>query len=162
METQEQFTGLENSIYDLIVISGGSNIPSVLYNPEAYTKEISLLQNTEAAILGICLGSEIITKAFNGTLQDLKELHRGEILVTLTAEDLINSVKDNPLQVYEAHEVGVKDMPTDFLIYAHSNHGPEIIKHKTKPIIGIQFHPEVEKNISLWTWIFETLAMSKK
>ena len=157
IETQEQLTDIDTNVFDLIVLSGGSNVPSVLYNPEKYTAEINLIQNTSSAVLGICLGSEIITEAFGGKLQDLKELHRGEILIEITNKNLKKNIKKNPLSVYEAHEVGVKTIPRDFEICAQSSHGPEIIKHKTKPIIGIQFHPEVEQNKLLWNWIFENL-----
>ena len=92
VETQEQLSDSDTDSYDLVVLSGGSNIPSLFYNPEAYVKEISLVRNTKTAILGICLGSEIITKALGGTLQDLGSIHRGNISITVTDEDLKNDL----------------------------------------------------------------------
>lgn len=161
VETQEQIGALDDLLYDLIILSGGSNTPSVLYNPDSYEKEYLLIKNTSTPILGICLGNEIITKSFGGTLQDFGKINRGEVSVEIIDKNLKEIVKENPFQVYEAHEVGIKEMPNDFLICAHSKHGPEIIKHKTKPIIGIQFHPEVEANKLLWKWIFENLRIEK-
>ncbi len=47
VETQEELCDFDTNHYDLIILSGGSNIPSVLYNPEAYAKEIAFIQNTK-------------------------------------------------------------------------------------------------------------------
>lgn len=159
VETQEQLNNSDIDLYDLVVLSGGSNTPSVFYNPSAYTKEIDFVKNTKSPVLGICLGSEIITKAFGGTLQDLGSTHRGEVLVTITDENLQDCIGSNYLRVYEAHEIITKDIPKDFLVCAHSKHGIEIIKHKTKPIIGVQFHPEVETNIKLIKWLMRALKI---
>ena len=157
VETQEQLGNFDTDLYDLIVLSGGSNTPSVLYNPEAYSKEISLVQNTQTPVLGICLGSEIITKSFGGSLKDLGGVHRGDVALTVVDTSLENCIGGKLLQVYEAHQVGIQDMPNDFLICAYSKHGTEIIKHKTKPIIGLQFHPEVEPHKQLMKWVLLNL-----
>ena len=161
VETQEQLGPLDDLLYDLIIFSGGSDTPSVLYNPESYEKEFELIERTSTPILGICLGNEIITKSFGGTLQDFGKVNRGEVSIEIIDNNLKEIIKENPFAVYEAHEVGIKNMPNDFVICGKSKHGPEIIKHSTKPIIGIQFHPEVEANKLLWQWIFENLTVKK-
>jgi GMP synthase (glutamine-hydrolysing) len=160
IETQEQLRDFDTNLYDLIILSGGSNVPSVLYHPEAYKKEYELIRNTKTPILGICLGCEIVTRAFDGNLKDLNSVHRGDINLTITDESLKNTLLKETLVVYEAHEVGIKDLPNNFIVCATSEHGPEIIKHITKPIMGIQFHPEVEPEKKLIEWIINTLKIS--
>jgi anthranilate/para-aminobenzoate synthase component II len=74
--------------YDLIVLSGGSNVPTVLRHPEEYIYEISIIKESKIPVLGICLGAEIICEAYGGKLQELTEEHRGVITLQITNLDL--------------------------------------------------------------------------
>ena len=158
VETQEELFGSDTNAYDLVVLSGGSNTPSVLYSPEAYSKEMSLVLDTDTPVLGICLGSEIITKAFGGTLVDLGTVHRGDVSITIVDEGLKDRAAQSTMQVFEAHKVGVKDLPDGFVVCAYSDHGPEILRHRTRPVMGIQFHPEVRPNRELIGWVLDSLV----
>lgn len=146
--------------YDLTVLSGGSNVPTVLRHPEAYSDELELIKNANIPIIGICLGLEIIIKAFNGELQELSEEHRGLIKLEITSSNLEKVLGVSNTEVKEGHHIGIKQMPLDFVSCAQSEHGIEIIKHKNKPIIGFQFHPEVSNNKKLLEWVFETFKLS--
>jgi para-aminobenzoate synthetase len=147
--------------YDLVVISGGSGVSSVVDYPEDYLIESDLIKNTTIPVLGICLGSEIITHAFGGTLQKSDTPHKGVIKLTLMDNNLKKILEKDFVEVHEAHRVYIKDMPKDFTICATSDHGIEIIKHTTKPILGIQFHPEISKNEAVFKWIFETVGLKQ-
>lgn len=148
------------SNYDLIVLSGGLNVPTVLRHPEEYKCEIELIKNTNIPIIGICLGLEIITVAFNGELQELPEEHRGLIKLQIINSDLEKALGSSTLEVTESHRISIKQMPHHFISYAQSEHGIEIIKHKDKPIIGFQFHPEVSSNKKLLNWMFRSLNLT--
>ena len=134
---------------DLLVFSGGTDVPTVLRHPEEYKEEIELIRAFPGAILGICLGSEIITEAFGGTLVELDKEHRGEI-------ELHSNSPLLPAQfiVQEGHQIGIEIMPVEFEIIAYSDHGPEIIQHTSRPIIGVQFHPEITNSPEIKEWIF--------
>ena len=143
--------------FDLIVLSGGSeNIPTVLYHPEFYSDEIKLLQSFKGAILGICLGCEIICKAFGGTLKEMPAHEHGEVTIQIIDPSLALHIEASSLVSFESHSVGIDKVPDNFIVCAESEHAPEIIRHATRRIIGIQFHPEVEVSKKLWAWILDT------
>lgn len=52
------------------------------------------------------------------------------------------------IEVYELHQVGVRKVGKNFDVFAESNKGIQAIKHKTKEIYGVLFHPKV-RNKSL-------------
>ena len=148
------------SEYDLIVLSGGSNVPTVLRHPEKYENEIELIKNTNIPIVGICLGSEIIIKAFGGELKELQKKHKGIIKLKIINQYLEKILETSKIEVAEAHHVGIQELPQNFTSYAESDHGIEIFKHNNKTIIGFQFHPEVSNNNGIIKWILGELAIS--
>lgn len=145
--------------FELLIISGGSGVPTVLHHRDYYAIEERIVAKSSIPILGICLGAEVIVTTFGGELTEISTLHRGEIELIITDESLYKAVDTNKIEVYEAHSVRIRQLPVDFTACAHSDHGIEIFKHITKPIIGIQFHPEVGKHADLWGWILKTLQV---
>ncbi len=152
----------DTTAYNLIVLSGGSNVPTVLRHPEEYNIEIELIKNTNVPIIGICLGAEIITKAFDGELQELPKEHRGIVNLGITHPDLEKILGTQHLEVTEGHHIGIKTLPKDFISCAESEHGVEIIKHKNKPIIGVQFHPEISNNKVIVQWLVDEVIKSSE
>lgn len=128
----------ESNGFDLIVLSGSRDL-TVLYDGEYFKKEIELIQNTNVPIIGICLGCELISVAFGGTLKRMEERHTGIRKIDIIAGGLLH---ERSVEVYEGHRWITSDMPADFDIIATSFDGPEIIHHQTRHIWGLQFHPE--------------------
>jgi GMP synthase (glutamine-hydrolysing) len=141
--------------YDLLVLSGGSNVPTVLRHREEYSFEIDLVKKSNIPILGICLGAEIITEAFNGKLEQLSEEHRGIVELQIIDIDLQKVIREESIKVNEGHHIGIKTLPKEFISCAKSKHGIEILKHNYKSIIGFQFNPEISDNKKLFDWVFE-------
>ena len=142
--------------YNLIVFSGGSNIPAVIDNKDSYKKEISMIQNLNLPILGICLGSEIINVAFGGTLKDLGKKIYGEYEVFVKNKSA-QEILGKSIKSFEAHIFRVDFLPECFEVIADSENGIEVFKHKDKPIVGLQFHPEVDNNSLFKDYLFNTL-----
>lgn len=138
------FAGLNSidpSTYDGIILSGSSKLP-VLCNETLFETELSLIRDTTAPLIGICLGAELIACAFDGTLRDLGEKRTGLIDIVSTDEQALLLEKGRQFSVYEAHRWTIDTLPNEFHILATSSHGPEIIKHHSRPLWGLQFHPE--------------------
>jgi GMP synthase-like glutamine amidotransferase len=95
------------------------------------------LKTTNKPVLGICAGMETIGAVYGTQLEPSLEIGMTQV----------KTVKDNPLaqgnfRAYSLHSIGVgsSDM---FEVWAKSEKCNQIIKHKTKPLFGVLFHPEV-------------------
>lgn len=124
--------------FDLVVLSGGSICP-VTGNEEKFSQEINFIQNTKKPLIGICFGCELIVKAFGGELEKLNSREKGIKEVTILDPHFYEVSK---IKVYENHQWGITKLPDTFAVLAESDDGVEIIKHKTLPMYGFQFHPE--------------------
>lgn len=138
----KSITTEDSKDFDLIILSGSKEL-SVLYENESFKSEIDLILNTHTPLIGICLGCELIATAFGGTLKRLDERHSGIREITaIKDDDVLHVEKGESYEVYEGHRWIIDTTPNDFEVLAVSNEGPEIIKHNTLPIWGLQFHPE--------------------
>jgi putative glutamine amidotransferase len=160
----------------LLVSGGGDVLPrfynqkmkAELISPsgERDRFEIELIrqaQKRNLPILGICRGTQVINVALGGTLyQDFKlnrsyldHTREGENLylkkhnIKIKKESLLYSlVKKDALFVNTSHHQMVDKLSPNFNISAQSakDKAIEAIEHKTKPILGVQWHPEVMKS----------------
>ncbi len=151
-------SGIDLGEYSLIVFSGGSHIPTVMRHPDYYKEEVYMIQNTKLPILGICFGSEVLAVAFGGSVKELNKKIKGDYLINIKDEAVKNILGDS-IKVFEGHTFGVDVLPDCFDIIADSQDGVEIFKHKEKPILGLQFHPEIDTNTDLKNWIFNELIL---
>lgn len=152
--SREEITKHSSEDFDLIVLSGGSHVPTVLNHEEIYQEEERLL-SLGKPVIGICLGCEIICKAFGGELEFMTEHEVGEKNFEVLDKSLADKIGAGGLVAFEAHLLKIKKIPNHFYEVVRSDHGPEIIKHQELPIIGIQFHPEVRISQELWSWVLE-------
>lgn len=126
--------------FDLIILSGSSRFP-IAYNLDILAPEIRLVRESSVPLLGICFGCELIAVAFGGTLRDLGEKQKGISTITVTdSKELFCGIET--FEVYEGHRWAIDQLPETFKTLALSSFGPEIVKHRTRPIYGFQFHPE--------------------
>ena len=128
--------------FDLLILSGSSQFP-IEYNKDKLADEIELIQKSSTPILGICYGCELIAVAFGGTLADRGEgsqLRENVCVKTDIADSLFMGREE--FLVYDAHRWSIDVVPESWSVLASSEHGPEVIKHKTRPVYGFQFHPE--------------------
>lgn len=131
----------DSNAFDAIILSGGGIVP-VMGNEETFQKEMELIRMTVRPVLGICLGFELIVRAFGGTLMRLPENIKGVRTITPTNPSEYLTGIDS-LTVYENHAWIVEALPTEFSVIADSITGPEVIVHSNQKRVGLQFHPEV-------------------
>ncbi len=126
---------------DIVVLSGGSTMP--VYGSGAYYRnELELIKNHGGPIIGICLGFELIANAFKSQLLVRDERRLGTRTIIATASGF-GIMLVNRAEVYEAHRWYVPDVPSPLVALATSESGVEMVMHESKPIYGMQFHPEV-------------------
>ncbi|HYB58700.1 MAG TPA: gamma-glutamyl-gamma-aminobutyrate hydrolase family protein, partial [Candidatus Acidoferrales bacterium] len=95
-------------------------------------------------ILGICLGHQLIAEAFGGAVR--KGATGGYANVTveiIEPDDILINMKPT-IVTWASHADEVARIPNDFVKLARSAICEvEAMKHVSKPIYGVQWHPEV-------------------
>ncbi len=137
----DKLEGLSADPFDLVILSGGSAF-DIVHNEALLKSEIALIVADKKPLIGICFGCELVAEAFGGTLEEMDSQKKGTIRIQVDARyrDIFDGMES--FEVYENHRWRIKDLPADFEVMASSDHGPEIIRHKSLPIFGLQFHPE--------------------
>ena len=96
-------------------------------------------------ILGICLGMQSMGQAFGGKVIRAKEIMHGKVSpIHHDGSGLFNGL-DNPFNATRYHSLSVEreSLPDCLIANAWVDDGEIMgIRHKTKPIHGLQFHPE--------------------
>jgi GMP synthase-like glutamine amidotransferase len=127
-------TGEDLRQYKKIILSGTTLEDNVTLNqPEKF----QWLKQIEKPVLGICAGMQTIGVVFNLNL--LKCLEIGMTQITTTKE---NNLLPPIFNAYSLHNYSVEPQG-DFEALAESATCIQAIKHKSKPIFGLLFHPEV-------------------
>lgn len=118
---------------DLIILSGSSDHSR---NHKSFTHEYQLITTTSIPILGICLWCQLIAAAYWATLQHRSHKIKGSKKVTFVESN-------TSIQVQEAHQRVISELPSTLEWIAKSPDGREIIKHRDKPQLWLQWHPEL-------------------
>ncbi len=121
----------ETPDYEKIIICGTS-----LKDKEYLNANFSWIRDTNKSVLGICAGMQIIGIEFKGKLKTKKEI--GFFKETFK-EEFLGLKGEN--EVYHLHNNYV-ELSNDFKIFS-KNTLTQAVKHKTKEIYGVLFHPEV-------------------
>ena len=128
------------------ILSGGPLQYSSNINIEEVNINLVTLLELKVPILGICLGHQTIAEAYGGKVRKMKNtIHKQEKITVVKHCQLFQGL---PRSFYmkEYHQDRVYRLPYKFELLAHSTSCHiEAIKHKTKPIYGVQFHPEASK-----------------
>jgi GMP synthase-like glutamine amidotransferase len=155
VEIQTYRPGLEfnDNDKDLVILSGGGGEGLEIhdeYEPGRlwYDDEMDFVRSTAKPILGICMGFEVIARAYGAPIGNVGGLILGRERVELskTAKQLFHSTS---LQQYEAHRYLLEDVPEGFGVLATSKKngkkkGIEVFRYQQGPkkIFATQFHPE--------------------
>ena len=129
--------------FDAIVLSPGPGMPS---DAPGLMDVLASAVKLRKPILGVCLGLQAIVEFFGGELENMNEVLHGRVGVMEFVENC--RIFEN---IHSGCEVGhyhswcavEESLPSDLSVIARSLSNIVLaISHKTKPIIGLQFHPE--------------------
>ena len=96
-------------------------------------------------ILGVCLGHQAIGQAFGGAVITAREIRHGKLSdIHQTGGDLFEGLPETYAVVrYHSLSVRDSDLPDCLVADAFTDDGEIMaLHHKTRPIYGVQFHPE--------------------
>ena len=120
-----------------LILGGGPSLEGA-GNSEEYIKHFDI------PILGICLGHQLIAKAYGGKVQTSDTESYAQVKININNDENLFEGLAPEMEVWSSHKDEVTETPQDFDILASSNLcDVESFKHKDKEVYGIQFHPEV-------------------
>lgn len=122
---------------DLIFLSNGPGDPAEL---ETVVEEIKKMIKAKENVCGICLGHQLIAIALGCKTSRLKFGHH-------SGNHPVKDIETNKVYITsQNHNYAVveESVPSDVLPFMRSVHDNTIegIKHKSLPVISVQFHPE--------------------
>ena len=128
--------------YDAILISPGPGTPAEAGLSIAVVKQA--LQ-TGQSVFGVCLGHQAIAEAMGATVTSAEELMHGKTSKVNHDGSLVFENVPQPFVATRYHSLAIVDstVPEDLIVTARTDGGIIMaVQHASKPIYGVQYHPE--------------------
>ena len=128
--------------FDGVVISPGPGNPQ---NAGASIDVVKYCDQHEIPILGICLGLQVIGAAYGAKISSAPELLHGRTSEILhDGTDLFKDIPNNFIATrYHSLAIESDSVPAELQVTARCSDGTIMgISHRSKKIVGVQFHPE--------------------
>ncbi|MDR1993344.1 MAG: glutamine-hydrolyzing GMP synthase [Nitrososphaerota archaeon] len=123
-----------------LILSGG---PSSVYAPDAPKLHPQILE-TNLPILGLCYGHQLLAQLVSGKVEPATCKEYGPVQVTIDKSVGVLKGLNLNEQVWMSHSDIVLVVPSEFETLAHTDNCPvAAFRHKTRPLYGLQWHPEV-------------------
>ncbi|MBY0414999.1 MAG: glutamine-hydrolyzing GMP synthase [Bdellovibrionales bacterium] len=124
---------------ECLILSGGPQ--SVFNDPNDYS---FIFDHKDLPVLGICYGMQIMGKFFGGVVEKGIIGEYGHADVHFLSIFKIPNVPQK-MSMWMSHSDHVSVVPAEFeVVMESSNKLVSAIRHKSRAIMGLQFHPEVE------------------
>ncbi|MBO0888729.1 gamma-glutamyl-gamma-aminobutyrate hydrolase family protein [Candidatus Bathyarchaeota archaeon] len=134
---------VEEASPDLAILTGSNFMLSKSDTQKVFQPEMDLVRKLDIPFLGICFGHQLIGAAYGVKITDLGQTIRAFKEVTLLSSDPVFDGLPQTIRVSESHRQALTNVPKGFRHLAESSTSRvEAIAHETRPIYGVQFHPE--------------------
>ena len=124
-----------------IILSGG---PNSVYGDNVPTAEPALLE-LGTPVLGLCYGMQLLAHLSGGKVERAARREYGRAMIEIKGGKLFHGFGDGEeTPVWMSHGDHVDTAPPGYRVTASSANAPVAgFEHTTKPLYGVQFHPEV-------------------
>ena len=139
----DELDSVQLSDYTHVILSPGPGIPDEAGELKSTIAKLAVLR---IPTLGVCLGQQAIAEQFGGTLSNLDQVYHG-------VSGTMQIIKQDPLfdnvpttfeaARYHSWIVSNNNFPEELEVLCDGPKGEIMaLRHKTLPILGVQFHPE--------------------
>lgn len=120
-----------------IILSPGPGHPKDYVTTQQFIHEL----HNEFPILGICLGHQLLGQYFGGTIIPAHQIFHGKRSQLI---DIHNGEECGMVMRYHSLAVDATTLPDELeaVSYAQEDHTLMEMRHKTLPIMSMQYHPE--------------------
>lgn len=128
--------------FDAVLISPGPGTPA---DAGLSVPTVKLALESDYPVFGVCLGHQAIAEAMGATVTSAPELMHGKISQVNHQNSPIFEGLPQGFNATRYHSLAVlrESVPEELLITGETNSGVIMsMQHRTKPIFGVQFHPE--------------------
>ena len=129
--------------YDGVLISPGPGAPAESGASEGM---IRLCAEQSKPMFGVCLGMQALAEVFGATVSHAPTIMHGKTSLVEHIDDEIFEGVANPMTATRYHSLAVEpdSVPEELVVTAwtQSDHIVQGIKHCSKPMYAVQFHPE--------------------
>jgi GMP synthase (glutamine-hydrolysing) len=128
---------------DALVLTGSNFMLSKKDTQMVFRPEMDLVRQLDLPIFGICFGHQLIGAAYGSEVIEMGQNVRAFKEVKLISKDLIFDGLPSTISVAESHRQTLSKLPKLFRHLAESSTSKfEVIAHESRPVYGLQFHPE--------------------
>lgn len=128
---------------DLAILSGGWWYDDEIELLKNYAEELDFIRNTSIPVLGICLGMQLMHVAVDQAVPLMDEPQSGDKTITVSPAGQALFGFPEQMEVFKNHTRAVIETDPQFEQLASADGHVEIMKHKTRALLGVQFHPEM-------------------
>ena len=128
--------------FDAVLISPGPGTPA---SAGLSIPTVKYALDTDYPVFGVCLGHQAIAEAMGGRVESAPELMHGKTSKVNHQDSLILNGLPQGFMATRYHSLAVvpESVPEQLLVTGQTESGIIMsLQHKTKPIYGVQFHPE--------------------
>jgi para-aminobenzoate synthetase component 2 len=128
--------------FDAVLISPGPGTPAEAGLSISAVKQALI---SGQSVFGVCLGHQAIAEALGATVSSAEELMHGKTSQVTHDGSLVFANVPSEFRATRYHSLAIVNstVPDDLVVTAQTAGGIIMaVQHKTKPIYGVQFHPE--------------------
>lgn len=128
--------------YDGVLISPGPGTPK---DAGLSINVVQIALETNQSVFGVCLGHQAIAEAMGATVTSAEELMHGKTSEVEHDSSLVFKDVPKSFRATRYHSLAVVDntVPKDLVVTSRTKGGVIMgLQHVSKPIYGVQFHPE--------------------
>jgi len=128
--------------FDAVLISPGPGTPA---SAGLSIPTVKYALDTNYPVFGVCLGHQAIAEAMGGRVESAPELMHGKTSKVNHQGSLILEGLPQGFMATRYHSLAIvpESVPEELLVTGQTDSGIIMsLQHKTKPIYGVQFHPE--------------------
>lgn len=121
-----------------IILSPGPGNPT---KKKDFAIGAAILKNFDLPILGVCLGHQGICAYFGTEIKKTAPMHGRKSLITHNKKGLFKNIP-SPFTAMRYHSLIAENLPDELEATAFTDSEIMAVQHKTRPVFGVQFHPE--------------------